>query len=140
MEKRSESSFNPFPQLISGSYYQVLVWSQVIIFSFSLFNCQVGSGSSLFQVYNDQCPNAHLAFLFNLQWIDLTSFDITVIQIGTDFSLTFTCEVRTYGQAEDLPPSCGNQRRRRRNVQSNLLPPKKGTFYTFNRKTRSFEI
>lgn len=128
----------------------------MFIFSFSLFNCQVGSGSSLFNVYKDQCPDENLASLFNLKWNDLTSFDITVFQIRNVFSLTFICEVRSYGQTEDLPVSCNTptstttttttttttasttttvattnvpNRRKRNVVQPTMSPPNKGTFY-----------
>ena len=111
----------------------------IFIFSFSLFNCQVGSGLSLFEVYIDQCPNAEVASVYNLKWIDLTTFDISVFQIRNLFdepSLTFSCEVRTYGHTDELPPFCNatsrtasitttSVSRKRRDLQKT-----KGTFYT----------
>ena len=116
-------------RLISCETTLTLISSIKIFYRFALFNCKVGTGESLLDIYNGHCPDEELASLLSLKWIDWTSFDITVFQMRNADYLIFTCEVRTYGQNNDLPTSCNSPSRKRRDVESHMpVSANKGTF------------
>ena len=86
----------------------------------------------MFDVYNEYCPDKTYASLLRIEWVSLTSFDVNIFQVKEADYLTFECEVRAYGNDEDLPPPCTSQRRKRRAVDDMATMTRdKGTFYIF---------
>ena len=68
------------------------------------------SGDSAFDLYEGYCLNDVYATIFNVNYVSLSAFDITIFQISTSQTLSFYCDVRMFlngamvnGIAQELP-------------------------------------
>jgi len=77
--------------------------------------------------YQNHCPN-DLSQYYGVEWVDNENFDIYAFRVKDLTTIKFDCEVRIYGQDEELPVNCNERRRRSTELVKEAKRNKKGRF------------
>jgi len=112
---RSGSFVRTVEDIDIGKEIRVKLLSIATTYYFALFDCKASSGGNDVLLYDDHCPNA-VSQRVNMEWIDYTTFDISVFKLSNQNSLTFSCLVKLYPEENLLPASCANDGRKRRAI------------------------
>ena len=86
---------------------------------FALYECEARSGPSEIELYEGNCP-AESAERINLDWVDFTTFQMSIFKMSDRDTLNVACTVQIFPGQDFLPDSCDdNDRRRRRDISDN---------------------